>query len=178
MRSLILLIPKIFNKILMILLKGLFSKSGKNVTFYPLTSFFSYKTIELGNDVFIGPRAYFSSIKKISIGNKVMFGPNVTIIGGDHNTSEIGKYMFDVENKKESDDIPVKIGNDVWVGTRVTILKGVEIGDGAIIAAGSLVLKNVEPYSIYGGVPAKKLKMRFENDDLKKHLNLLNATDE
>jgi acetyltransferase-like isoleucine patch superfamily enzyme len=59
----------------------------------------------------------------------------------------------------------VVIGNDVWIGTRVTILGGVSIGDGAIVAAGAVVNRNVEPYSIVGGVPAKHLKYRF-NDSL------------
>ena len=55
------------------------------------------------------------------------------------------------------------VGNDVWIGARCTILDGVHIGDGAIIAAGSIVTKDVEPYSIVGGVPAKLIKKRFDS---------------
>ncbi|MCI5164699.1 MAG: antibiotic acetyltransferase [Candidatus Electrothrix sp. GM3_4] len=59
---------------------------------------------------------------------------------------------------------PVKIGNDVWVGLRSVILDGVTVGDGAIIAAGSVVTKDVPPYAIVGGVPAKLIRTRFDND--------------
>lgn len=63
--------------------------------------------------------------------------------------------------------VNVKIGNDVWIGSNVLILGGVEIGDGAIIAAGSIVLKNVPTYAIIGGVPAKVIKYRFHEDQVK-----------
>lgn len=59
---------------------------------------------------------------------------------------------------------PVVIGNDVWIGANVIILPGVKVGDGAILAAGAVVTKNVEPYSIVGGVPAKHIKYRFSQE--------------
>ena len=63
--------------------------------------------------------------------------------------------------KKQNKQGEVKIGNDVWIGRRVIIMAGVHIGDGAIIAANSVVTKDIPPYSIYGGVAAKLIKMRF-----------------
>ena len=98
-----------------------------------------------------------------------MFGPNVTIMGGDHNISEIGEYMFDVKNKLPENDVKVIIEDDVWVASNSIILKGVKVGKGSIIAAGSLVLNDVPEYSIVGGAPAKLLKKRFSKDDLIKH---------
>lgn len=62
----------------------------------------------------------------------------------------------------------VIIGNDVWIGTKAIILSGVKIGDGAIIAAGAVVTKDIEPYSIVGGVPAKIISYRFEKDIINK----------
>ena len=62
----------------------------------------------------------------------------------------------------------IVIGNDVWIGAKSTILSGVKIGDGAIVAAGALVTKDVEPYSVVGGNPAKHLKYRFDKDNIEK----------
>lgn len=61
---------------------------------------------------------------------------------------------------------PVEIENDVWIGTSVIIMDGVKIGDGAILAAGSVVTNNVPPYAIVGGVPAKIMKYRFNSDEI------------
>jgi acetyltransferase-like isoleucine patch superfamily enzyme len=71
-------------------------------------------------------------------------------------------------NKKFS----VKIGSDVWIGDRVVIMGGLEIGDGAIVGVGSVVTKNVKPYEIVGGVPAKKIKSRFSKNEIKKLLQI------
>jgi acetyltransferase-like isoleucine patch superfamily enzyme len=164
----IIILQKIIGRVSMYCIRSLFKKCGKNV-FFTSKDRFSYSTISLGNDVFIGPGAHFSTISSIEIGNKVMFGPNVTIIGGDHNTKKIGKYMFDVEEKDPSNDLPVVIKDDVWIAAGVIILKGVVIGEGSIIAAGSVVNKDVPPYSIVGGVPAKVLKFRFDKTELEEH---------
>ena len=160
---------KIKKRFYMYIIRPKFKKYGKNFIYDPYGTY-SFSTIEVGNDVFIRPGAtLMASESGIDIGNKVMFGPNVTILGGDHNTSVIGKYMYDVKKKKHGDDLPVLISNDVWLGCGCTILKGVTIGEGAIVAAGALVVKNVSPYSIVGGVPARLLKNRFTTEELKKH---------
>ena len=136
----IVFLNKVFKRILMYFMKPLFKNSGKNVIFSPYDNF-SYSTISLGDDVFIGSGANFSSIVNIKIGNKVMFGPNVTIMGGDHNITEIGKYMFDVKNKLKNNDLDIIIDDDVWIASNTIILKGVHIGKGSVIAAGSIVTK-------------------------------------
>ena len=168
----IVFLNKVFKRILMYFMKPLFKNSGKNVIFSPYDNF-SYSTISLGDDVFIGSGAKFSSIKSITIGNKVMFGPNVTIMGGDHNISTIGEYMFDVNDKLPENDLPVYIKDDVWIGSNSIILKGVTIGRGSVIGAGSLVTKNIPENSIALGCPAKVVKKRFSKDDYAKHLKLL-----
>ena len=167
---------KIIDRIIMHLVRDLFAYCGKNVIFYPTKSDFMYKNISICNDVFIGPGASFiAAISHIYIGNKVLFGPNVTIRGGNHSCHIIGKFMADYHNedKLPTDDVPVIIEDDVWVGTGVTILKGVHVGRGAIIAAGAVVTKNVPPYSIVGGVPARVLKFRWNISDIIKHESLL-----
>ena len=157
-----------FRKFLRVIIRPLFVSYGKNVRFDPFDRF-SYQTISIGNDVFIGSGACFYAEKGISIGNKVMFGPKVIIRGGNHNTSVIGKFMFDVKNKKPEDDQPVFIEDDVWIGAGAIILKGVTVGRGAIVAAGAVVTKNVEPYSIVGGVPGQLIKYRLSTNEIREH---------
>ncbi len=84
----------------------------------------------------------------------------------DQNLFEEYKYV-DKEKK-----YMVEIGNDVWIGTKAMISGGVKIGDGAIVLAGAVVTKDVEPYSIVGGVPAKTIGKRFEDEDIEFLLNL------
>ena len=110
----------------------------------------------------------------VTIGKKVVFGPKPTIISGDHRYKIAGKYILDNTEKQEGDDLPIVIQDDVWCGANVTILKGVTIGYGAVIAAGSVVTKNVPPCEIWGGVPAKFIKPRFATEEeMKQHLEFL-----
>lgn len=170
MSEVIILFRKIRNKLLMYLLKSKFKSIGKNVIFDP-NDFFSYQTISIGNDVFIGSGAKFSASygNSISIGNKVMFGPNVSIMAGNHRIDVIGKYMFDVKEKLPENDLPVVIEEDVWIGTGAIITKGVTISKGSVVAAGAVVNKSFPPYSILGGIPARILKVRFNDAEIIEH---------
>jgi acetyltransferase-like isoleucine patch superfamily enzyme len=165
-----------FDRILMYLYRSQFAACGKNVHFYPRESYFYYKTIEIGNNVFIGPGAMFlASDSSITIRDKVLFGPKVSIIGGNHSTHIIGKLMYDyrIPDKLPSDDQPVVIETDVWVGSGSYILNGVTVCRGAIIAAGAVVTKDVPPYAIVGGVPARILKYRWTVEEILEHERLL-----
>lgn len=114
------------------------------------------------------------------IGKKVLFGPHPTIITGDHRIDLVGKYIADVtvEDKfvdgENPYDLPVVIEDDVWCGANVTILKGVTIGRGSVVAAGAVVTKSFPSYSIIGGVPAKLLRMRFDAAEIEVHERMLN----
>lgn len=164
---------KIFRRICMVVVKSRLKKCGENVIIHPFDSF-SYKTISIGDHVFIGKGAVLmASDSSISIGDKVMFGPNVTIMGGDHNASEIGQYMIDVKKKLPGDDLPVVIEDDVWIGTGAIILKGVTVGCGSIVAAGSVVNKSIPEFSIAAGVPARVVKNRFSAEQLSEHKRIL-----
>lgn len=116
---------------------------------------------------------FYCTEAPLTIGKKVIFGPHPTIITGDHRIDVIGKYIMDSKEKLPENDAPVIIEDDVWTGANVTILKGVTIGRGSVIAAGAVVTKSFPPYSIIGGVPAKLLKMRFTPDEIEKHERLL-----
>ncbi len=122
--------------------------------------------ISLGNSIYIGPHATLMATgAPLEIKGHFMSGPGLTIITGDHRIDIRNKYMDEVtvEEKLPENDQPVIIEEDVWCGANVTILKGVTIGKGSIIAAGGVVTKNVGEYEIWGGVPARKLKNRFDD---------------
>lgn len=158
----VVLLIKVYRRLWMLIQLPLFKKRGCNVRIGHGCDF-SYDSIELGNDVYIGPHAIFmSAISAIKIGNKVMFGPHVTILGGDHRTNVVGAYMFDVTEKLPGNDLDVVIEDDVWVGAHALLLKGVRIGRGSIIGAGSVVTKNVPPYSVYVGSPGLKVWPRWD----------------
>ena len=114
---------------------------------------------------------FYCTRAELKIGNKVIFGPKPTIITGDHRIDIIGKYIIDVtdEEKLPEQDAPVTIEDDCWIGANVTILKGVTIGRGTVVAAGAVVNKYLPPYSVAGGVPAKVIKFRFTPEQIIEH---------
>jgi maltose O-acetyltransferase len=160
---------------MMCLLLPLFREHGSNIWFDP-DGIYSFENIILGSDVSLGLcPTLMAALSIIRIGNKVMFGPYVTIIGGGHNTAEIGRFMFDVKEKRLGDDRGVIIEDDVWVGTRAVILRGVIVivGRGAVVAAGSVVTKSVPPYAVVAGCPARVIKYRWDIDTIVRHEEIL-----
>ena len=155
----------------MFLYRPFFASHGLNFWFDPKGEY-SFENIYVGHDVSLGIRP---SIKakhcKIIICNKVMFGPEVNILGGNHNTSIIGRFMVDVgeDEKRPEDDLGVVIEDDVWVGTHAIILPGVTVGRGSIIGAGSVVTKSVPPYAIVGGNPAQLIRFRWNVEEILYH---------
>lgn len=137
---------------------------------------------------FLGFGSYIARESKINgkIGRYCSIAQNVKIINGFHPTEKIvSTHPFfysqsncvDLEGMKtdifeelrfadKENKFDVIVGNDVWIGANAIILAGVKIGDGAIIAAGAVVTKDVEPYSIVGGVPAKEIRKRFSKEQI------------
>ena len=150
---------------------------GKNVYFRPLSSDIKgLENLSIGNNTSIPKGSPFYCTKApLVIGNKVIFGPKPTIITGDHRIDIIGKYIIDVtdDEKLPENDAPVIIEDDVWCGANVIILKGVTISHGSVVAAGSVVTQSFPPYSIIGGCPARLLKMRFTEEQIKENDELL-----
>ena len=130
---------------------------------------------ECGRQVNIEPKALFS--QKVCLGDRsgigtnakiygechigacVMMGSDVTIITRNHRFGKTNVPMMDQGFEEER---PVWIGDDVWIGDRVTILPGVRVGNGAILGAGAVVTKDVPPYSIVAGNPARIIRSRLE----------------
>lgn len=120
---------------------------------------------------------------KLIIGKFCMIASDATFImnGGNHLTEATSAYPFAIfggawQNAMKGKSYPSKgdtvVGNDVWIGHGVTIMPGVHIGDGAILATKAVVTKNVEPYTIVGGNPAKLIKKRFSDETITKLLKL------
>lgn len=142
------------------------------------------------NSVFLGRGSYIGigcNLTRTKIGKYCSIASNVKVIAGEHPTKEwisthplfYSKFSFaginfveenyfqEFKTTDEKNKILVTIGNDVWIGANVCILNGVKIGDGAIIGAGAVVVKEVPSYAIVGGVPAKIIKYRFLEEEIK-----------
>ncbi len=150
---------------------------GRNVFIRPMSSDIkglSNLSVGDGTSIPKGSTIY-CTIAPLTIGKKVIFGPRPTIITGDHRIDMVGRYIMDVTDaeKGQGYDAPIVIEDDVWCGANVTILKGVTIGRGSVVAAGAVVTKSFPPYSVIGGVPAKLIKMRFTAEQIAEHERLL-----
>lgn len=136
---------------------------------------YSYGNIYLGRCVSIsGPGTVLhSEIGKIVIGDFSSIAQNVSIVEFNHNYNRVSTYAFNFHlfNKEFSSDVISKgdivIGEDVWIGSNCSILSGVKIGRGAIIAAGAVVTKDIPPYTIAAGIPAKVIRKRFTDSEIK-----------
>lgn len=136
-------------------------------------------TLKIGRNFYIGRDSFIET--DCIIGDYVILGNKVGIVGRyDHHFQQVGvpiriaSSIRDREYNWKGKDNITYIENDVWIGYGSVIMGGVTIKNGAIIAAGSVVTKDVEPYSIYGGNPAKKLRDRFDTpENLELHKKLL-----
>ncbi len=165
----------LFHRIEIKLLKKMITSHGKNVSIPYNAEFHGYNMV-LGNNVSLGSAPLFMCANApIIIGDNVMFGPRVTMITGDHRMDIVGRYMKDITNQEKlpENDLPIILKGDNWIGANSTILKGVTIGEGAVVASGAVVTKDVPPYAIVGGVPAKVIKYRFDEETIKHHKKIL-----
>ena len=142
-------------KIRKILVKGIFDYTGKDINVEKGVFFGSGNKIEIGDKSGIGLNARIQG--PLKIGKYVMMGPDVIIYTRNHKANSIEKPMIEQGETRAEEVI---IEDDVWIGARAVILPGVKIGKGAIIGAGAVVTKDVEPYTVVGGVPAKIIKYR------------------
>ncbi len=146
-----------------LLSKLIFKKCGKLSCAGYMAFLGNGANIEIGDYSAIGERAYIGGIGsggKLRIGNYVLMAPDVIILTATHNYQNINIPMcFQGTSAKD-----VIIEDDVWIGIRVIIMPGVTIHTGAIVAAGAVVTKDVQPYAIVGGVPAGILGSRKQDD--------------
>lgn len=135
--------------------RGLFAQMGRDVNVEHKAFFGGGRDIRIGDGSGIGINCRLYG--PVSMGKHVMMGPDVIIVTSNHRSDR-----FDVPMKDQggTEPAPVEIDDDVWIGTRAIILPGVRIGRGAVIGAGAVVTKDVPPYAIIAGNPAKLIRYR------------------
>lgn len=134
--------------------QAIFQKIGKNTNIAKGVRFGRGAKILLGDNSGIGENSYLVCMDIINIANDVMIGPEVMILTGGHDYHQTDKLL----REQEIITKPIIIESNVWIGARAIILPGVTIGSGSIVAAGSVVTKNVPNNTIVGGNPAKVIK--------------------
>lgn len=158
---------------------GRFGSHGDSFDFDP-DGTYSYGSIYVGDHVNLGAGPTLLATRStIRIGSHVMFGPGVTIRGGNHRFDITGRFIDSIgdDEKRPEDDLGVVIEDDVWIGGNATILGGVIVGRGSIVAASAVVTKDVPRYCIVGGNPARIIRARFTEDQVRHHeADLYNRT--
>lgn len=138
--------------------------------------------LEIGDNFYLGKYSIIET--NCVIGNGVIIANNVGIVGRyDHNYQQVGvpvrmaMQIHDADYDWKGIGELTTIGNDVWIGYGAIVMSGVHIADGSIIAAGSVVTKDTEPYSINAGIPARKISDRFDKtEDMDRHIEKLYGT--
>ena len=152
----------------------------RQCTFSEYNTLYKYsrlRAVTMGRFSYVGRE---TQVYHARIGSFTSIGPQVLIGLGEHPAdgfvsthpmfySDRGQSNPVIVDKPLFDEMPItEIGNDVWIGARAVLRTGVKIGDGAIIAAGAVVVKDVEPFSIVGGVPAKHIRHRFSPEEIER----------
>lgn len=141
------------------LARGFLLKRGKNVNIQPKATISN--KVSIGDYSGIGKRCLIQG--GTTIGNHVMMGPDVLIYTQNHKFSDVYRNM----DEQGFDDLKeVHIGDNVWIGARVIILPGVNVGEGSVIGAGAVVSKDVPPFSVFVGNPGRVVKYRKEGSDI------------
>lgn len=126
---------------------------GKNCTVEPGCRIIGADEVKIGNNFYINVNSHI--LGDVEIGDDVLIGPKCVIWSRDH-----GLNRHELIRSQSHNSAKIILENDVWIGAGVIILKGVKVSQGAVIAAGSVITKDVPPYSIFGGNPAKKIGER------------------
>ncbi len=135
----------------------------------------NFKNVFIYDNVGIGPNCHLSATNaRCIIKGNTAIAEDFSVHTGNH-AQIVGKAVTNINesNKPKGWDKDVVIEKDVWIGCRVTLLSGVTIGRGCIVAAGAVVQKDTPPYAIVGGVPAKVIKFRFTIEEILEHEKVL-----
>lgn len=130
---------------------------GEGLYVHPYVAIYFPQNVFLGENVFFNRGVFLTARAPIQIGNNVLVGPYTVINSGNHIYSQ-KEIAINLQGHDIKDII---IDDDVWIGAQCTILKGVHIGKGAVVAAGSVVTKDVAPFTVVAGIPASQIKERW-----------------
>lgn len=139
------------------------TKLGKSITLGRRVNIDKY--VRVGDFSYIGQYSYIGP--NTNVGNFALFSDNVNVIGFDHVYDIPGNPT--ILSGRPNIEPETTIGDDVWLGHGVTIIRGVSIGNGVIVAANSVVTRDIPSYEVWAGVPAKKIKERFSADEKNEH---------
>lgn len=134
--------------------KALGAEIGKNVVFHFRTEIRGIHRLKIGTGTIIGDNALLAAQRGLTIGENVNLSSNVSIYSGEHDHRD--PYFRSTPEKTR----PITIGDRVWIGSNAIILTGVNIGEGAVCCAGCVVTKDVEPFAVVAGIPARKVNER------------------
>lgn len=145
---------------------------GKNVSINPFKSIIQSASGSLLNDnIFVGNHFYL--VGKVNIGKNVMIGPFVRILNGNHLFAVLGKSNFYLKPNQNIEKPITTIEDEVWIGANTTILNGSTIFMGAVVGAGSVVVRDIPPFVIAAGNPCTARRRIFSDERLKTHLQIL-----
>jgi len=146
------------NSLKSIFLRMMGAKIGKRVVYYPgvWVAVAPNNTLEIGDDVDLALDVLVTCGGGVTIGDRTLIGYRTQILSSNHIVPPRPQRIFSSGHESQ----PVIIGKDVWIGANCIILPGVIIGEGAVVAAGSVVTRSIEPWHIVAGVPARTLRER------------------
>ncbi len=129
---------------------------GPGLFVHPNVSFYYPSNINIGSNVFINRGVFVMAPVPVSLGNNTLIGPYVVLNSGSHLYASRSTPITDQDHKYG----PILVEDDVWIGAHVCVLPGVTLATGAVVAAGAVVTKSVDPYTVVGGIPAKPIATR------------------
>jgi maltose O-acetyltransferase len=150
---------RLFEKIRYFFVSRIILKCGKNVRINANCYFGDGNRLKIGDRTLLGHNARMGG--KITLGNDVIMAPDIIMMAVSHEYKDI-KIPINQQGAKEEKEIIIE--DDVWLGTRVIVMPGVKIGAHSIVGSGAVVTKSFPEYSIIGGIPAKFIKSRIDNE--------------
>lgn len=139
-----------------LLLKVTGASVGRRVVFYPGVWIMTGRKLTVGDDVDFAKDVIVTTDGGVNIGDRVLIGYRTQILSRNHVVPSLRAPIFDAGHS----DGPVEIANDVWIGANCVITPGVSIGEGAVVGAGSVVTKDIPPFCLAAGVPARVIRNR------------------